>query len=155
MTTAPFDDVPGAPRDRLPSASPDDAWLRSYAASLGASLRRGSPVSRAITPSGALVARVGDVVVKVHHRHTDPADLAARLAAVTRPAAYDLFVQPLAATATVEPVTGRLVTPWPWVEVLDPEDDDLPWAAAGGLLARLHRTPAVPGRARGGQPWGP
>ena len=123
----------------MPSASPDDAWLRSYAAGLGAAVRPGAPVRRVPTPSGALVAHVGDVVVKVHHPRADPAALAARLAVVTDLVAYDLFVQPLAATATLEAATGRLVTAWPQVEVLDPDDDDLPWAAAGALLARLHR----------------
>ncbi|WP_404389112.1 phosphotransferase family protein [Humibacillus xanthopallidus] len=148
MTSAPLDDVPGVPVDHVPgvpvdhvpSASPDDVWLRSYAARLGAAVRPGASVGRVTTPSGALVAHLGDVVVKVHHPRADPAALAARLAVVTGLAAYDLFVQPLAATATIEPATRRLVTAWPTVEVLDPDDDDLPWAAAGALLARLHRT---------------
>ena len=70
---------------------------------------RSAPVRRSAastTPSGALVAHLGDVVVKVHHPRTDPAALAARLAAVTGLAAHDLFVQPLAATTTVEPADG-------------------------------------------------
>ncbi len=124
-----------------PCDQPHDAWLLSYAASLGAAVRPGAPVGRVTTPSGALVAHLGDVVVKVHHPRVDPAALSARLAVVADLAAHDLFVQPLAAVATVEPVTGRIVTAWPRVEVLDPVDGDLPWAAAGALLARLHCTP--------------
>ena len=126
--------------DGWPNDQPHDAWLVSYAAGLGAAVRPGVSVGRVTTPSGALVAHLGDVVVKVHHPRVDPTALGARLAVVTSLAAYDLFVQPLAATATFEPLTRRLVTAWPRVEVLGPDDDDLPWAAAGALLARLHAT---------------
>ena len=137
MTAEPFD----ASADDSPAGSPDDAWLRSYAAGLGAVDRPGLPVAHVQTPSGAHVVALGDVVVKLHHPRTDPVALSARLTAVTRLAAQDLFVQPLSATIAVEPLTGRLVTAWPRVEVLDPEDADLPWAAAGALLAGLHRAP--------------
>jgi hypothetical protein len=121
----------------------DDAWLRSYAAGLGAAVRHGEPGVRVGTPSGAIVIQLGDAVVKLHHPRTDPAALSARLTAIVELAARNLFVQPLSAAAVDEPVTGRLVTAWPLVEVLDAQDEEVPWAAAGALLARLHRAPVV------------
>ncbi|GAA2148647.1 Ser/Thr protein kinase RdoA (MazF antagonist) [Humibacillus xanthopallidus] len=123
------------------TAEPPDTWLRAYAAALSSGVGPGSPVRRVATPSGALVAHVGDVVVKVHHPRTDAAALSRRLTSSARLAARGLVVAPLSTSPGTEPASHRLVTAWPRVDVLHPDDDDLPWAAAGALLARLHRAP--------------
>jgi hypothetical protein len=124
------------------TAEPPDSWLRAYAAGLSSGVRAGSPVRRVHTPSGALIAHVGDVVVKVHHPRTDAAALSRRIAASARLAARGLVVPPLSPRPVTDRASSRLVTAWPRVDVLGPGDGDLPWAAAGALLASLHRTPA-------------
>jgi hypothetical protein len=79
--------------------------------------------------------------VKVHHPRTDAGALSRRLAAGARLSAQGLVVPPLSTSPVTDPASGRLVTAWPRVDALGPDDSDLPWAAAGALLARLHRTP--------------
>ncbi len=89
------------------------------------------------TRAGAVVVRLGDVVVKAHPVGTDPVTLRARLAVATALGA--LFVPPLGPLGAVE---GRLVTVWPAGEPVSPDDPDLaPWEAAATLLARLHGVP--------------
>ncbi|CAN7217619.1 aminoglycoside phosphotransferase family protein [Terrabacter sp. LjRoot27] len=115
---------------------PTTAWLTRLAAGVG---QRAADVVRRTTPSGAELAVVGDVVVKLHHPRTDAAELGARLGAVARRAGPAVWVQPLEALPRRAP-DGRLATVWPRVEVLTEADPDLPWVAAGALLAELHRT---------------
>ncbi|MFJ9351483.1 phosphotransferase family protein [Streptomyces sp. NPDC101237] len=89
------------------------------------------------------VLRHAETVAKAHAPGTDPADLAGRLAIAAR--LPDLFLAPL--TATPATVLGtRPVTLWPYGRPVDPDAPDAaPWEAAATLLARLHRTPALPG----------
>lgn len=92
------------------------------------------------TASGASILVQGDVVTKVHRAGTDVALLQRRLDAV----AGAPFVQPLGPVRT-QNVDGvpYAVTRWPRVRTADP--DDPPWAAAGALLAELHRCGVPPG----------
>ncbi len=95
-------------------------------------------LATAESPSGALLAYCGSVVVKVHHPRTDPAALGERLQAVTMGGLRDAFVAPLSAATFAAP-DGRRATVWPRVEVLDPLSPEPPWASAGRLLGQLHR----------------
>jgi hypothetical protein len=95
------------------------------------------------TPSGADIAVVQDVVVKLHHSRTDVGELRARLGAVRTAALAGLFVQPL--TAARQAPGGRWATAWPRVEVLAEDASEIPWASAGRLLASLHRAAVPPG----------
>lgn len=114
-----------------------DEWVLGLARSLGASGALAPLVGHGLTAAGAELRRVGDVVVKVHADRTELAVLQRRLdlAATLEP-----FVPPLDRRVHVAP-DGRVATVWPCVEVLDPDAAVLPWAAAGTLLARLHREP--------------
>jgi aminoglycoside phosphotransferase (APT) family kinase protein len=87
-----------------------------------------------LTWSGAEIHREGDVVYKLHRPGTDPRQLAVRLrVAGASPALLSpRSVQP-------ERVGDRWRTVWPYVETVVPHPEDLPWAEAGKLLARLHR----------------
>ncbi|MDN5796485.1 MAG: aminoglycoside phosphotransferase family protein [Intrasporangium sp.] len=114
----------------------DDAWLTGYAARLGVAAAAQARPRWVDTPSGARLAFIGGVVVKLHHHRTIPEALAKRLAAVVDSPLADFFVTPLSPEVSRAP-GGSLVTAWPAVPVLDP-DGPLPWAAAGRLLARLH-----------------
>jgi hypothetical protein len=102
------------------------------------------------TPAGADLAVVGDVVVKLHHTRTDVGDLRRRLVAVRDEALADVFVQPLAEVAQAP--DGRWATAWPKVEVLTEDDETVPWARAGRLLAELHSAPAAVSLPRHGGP---
>jgi len=84
-----------------------------------------------------LVVRAGDLVVKRHLAPVPRATL--RLAGSLR----EVFLPPLAASV----LGGRPVSLWPLgVPVREPDlDGPGPWAAAGALLARLHREPVPPG----------
>ena len=86
------------------------------------------------TRSGAEIHVDGDVVYKLHRPGTDPRQLATRL----RIAAGS---QALLAPLSTEPEAAgdRWRTVWPYVETVVPQPEYLPWAAAGRLLARLHR----------------
>lgn len=90
----------------------------------------------------------GDRVIKRHAIGTDPGALQARLDVAVR---NPCFVPPL--RHRVECLAdGRVQTEWPKVPVLTHADNDLPWAAAGALLARLHRAEAPPVLPRHGWP---
>ena len=126
--------------DAHPGAEPDaaldaalDRWLAAW---LGA-------VERRTTPSGAEIAFAAEAVAKVHHRRTRSVELAQRLRAVAEPGPAPWWVQPVEAIPRTTP-DGRLVTLWPRVEVLTEDAPEHPWADAGRLLARLHRTPVEP-----------
>lgn len=96
-----------------------------------------------------MVTVVDDVVVKRHSGQTDPRLLASQLSYAATDGA-GLLLAPL----SVEPVTapdGRVLTVWPWVEVLSPDDASFPWAEAGALLARLHARPTPPLQPHGGR----
>ncbi|MEU4878111.1 aminoglycoside phosphotransferase family protein [Streptomyces sp. NPDC021608] len=85
----------------------------------------------------ATVVRHGDAVAKAHAPGTGAAALAERLAVAA--GLPDVLLPPLASTPAE--LHGRLVTFWPYGAPVDPLDPDAaPWEAAGGLLARLHRT---------------
>lgn len=124
-----------------PDASPDDVWVRSYAAGLVPTIDARTPVGWVTGSDRSRVAVVGDVVLKVHEPGALRAELETRLAAVQDPALAGCFVQPLTPSLAEGP-DGRLVTAWPRLPVLSPDDEPLPWAEAGALLARLHRSRA-------------
>lgn len=88
------------------------------------------------TLTGADIAVDGDVVVKVHRPGTDPHDLATRLRL-----ASDLVDGPLLAPLRTDPERfgSRWRTYWPRVEPAASDSES--WAAAGRLLAALHRIP--------------
>jgi hypothetical protein len=75
----------------------------------------------------------GDVVVKTHHEGTDPRALAARLGIAER---IDCFLSPL--STEPERHGTRWRTRWPRVETTPPDAEQIPWAEAAHLLARLH-----------------
>lgn len=56
-------------------------------------------------------------------------------------AASEALLSPL--RAVPEAVGDRWRTEWPYVETVVPQPEFLPWAEAGGLLARLHREEPV------------
>lgn len=144
-------------------------WARTYGAGLAQSASLGwhgdlDPEVRWVgTPSGARLAFVGGVVLKLHRTSADHA-LATRFSAVSGEPFRRFFLQPLA-PMTRSP-DGAAVTAWPLTQVigapssrgpsgsgdsslLSDEVDtcDVPWAAAGRLLARVHRqrpTEALP-----------
>ena len=74
------------------------------------------------------------VVHKLHRPGTDPRQLTVRLRVATES-------QALLSPLSTEPVDvgGRWRSSWPYVETVVPQPESLPWAEAGGLLARLHR----------------
>ncbi|MEV3890694.1 aminoglycoside phosphotransferase family protein [Streptomyces griseoincarnatus] len=84
------------------------------------------------------VVRHAVAVAKAHAPDTDVAALAVRTAVAAR--LPGILLPPLAATPAE--LHGRPVTYWPYGTPVDPDDPDAaPWKEAGGLLARLHRTP--------------
>ena len=87
-----------------------------------------------LTRSGAEIHVDGDVVYKLHRPGTDPRQLSTRLRVAVGSRA---LLSPLATSA--EAVGDRWRTAWPYVETVVPQPEYLPWAEAGGLLARLHR----------------
>lgn len=109
-------------------------------------------------PSHSLQMRVGcdhaeiwavdQHVAKIHAPGTDPELLARRLAVASDPQLAEILVAPLAPHPHVAP-NGRLVTLWPRVEVVEPQDvAGYPWAPLGDLLAGLHDVPIPPGLPR-------
>ncbi|MET7364940.1 aminoglycoside phosphotransferase family protein [Streptomyces sp. NPDC005566] len=111
-------------------------------------------------PDGTVVRR-GSVVAKAHAPDTDRPDLADRLALAAAPLLAGILLPPLPVPAPrqdpqtaahpapgVPPTVhlgvtpdGRPVSLWPHGEPVDPSDPEAaPWAEAGTLLARLHRT---------------
>jgi hypothetical protein len=89
------------------------------------------------TRSGAEIVVDGDgkdTVYKLHRPGTDPRQLTARLRAA---AGSQALLSPL--SNEPEPVGDRWRTRWPRVETVVPQPENLPWAEAGRLLARLHR----------------
>jgi hypothetical protein len=97
-----------------------------------------------VTPSGAELLVLEDVVIKVHHPRTDPQALRTRVRLSAGRACAAYLLAPSTPHVTRAP-DGRLVTRWPRVEVLDPDADPYPdaaeriWAVAAQLLAGLHR----------------
>lgn len=114
-----------------------DEWIRTLARSLG---RPGLGAVRTLTSTDAELRLIDDVAIKLHAPRTDAAALARRLAVA---AASSPFLPPLDTRVHAAP-DGRRATAWPLVEVADAASDVQPWAAAGALLAELHRvrTPA-------------
>ncbi|MDV3131635.1 aminoglycoside phosphotransferase family protein [Mycobacterium sp. 29Ha] len=90
------------------------------------------------TRSGAEIRVDGDVVYKLHRPGTDPRQLTMRLRVA---AESEALLSPL--RAVPEAVGDRWRTEWPYVETVVPQPEFLPWAEAGGLLARLHREEPV------------
>lgn len=100
-----------------------------------------SNVGTVQTRSGAEIVVDGDVVHKLHRIGTDPRALGQRLRIA---AASASLLEPI---SVVPERNGlRWQTSWPKVETVVVEPDCIPWAAAGRLLAALHREP-VPARA--------
>ncbi len=124
----------------------ESAWARAYAAGLGIAVPPGTVVRWVESESGARLGLLGDVVLKVHHARTAQRELATRLAAAGSPALAGLVVAPLALEPGLSK-DGRLVSAWPRVEVLSPDDPVLPWAEAGALLAHLHSVAPAAGLA--------
>jgi len=95
-----------------------------------------------LTRSGAEIHVDGSgrdaVVYKLHRPGTDPRQLTTRLrlAAASQALLSPLSVEP-------EAVGDGWRTGWPLVETVVPQPEYLPWAEAGGLLARLHREARV------------
>ncbi len=129
-----------------PWDDPAASWLRALAESVHA-----DPSGELrITPtrSGALIAVLPELVVKVHQPRLDDGLLAARvgLAASTDLAPWvlaPLRPDPVALPPEVALALGgpwRRASLWPRVHVLDPDQAELPWATAGRLLAGLHRS---------------
>lgn len=115
----------------------------AYAAELGLPVGPGEAVRWVESGSGARLAICGGVVVKVHHERTDESALSDRLEAASAPALSELVVQPLTPEPGRSPA-GLLVTAWPLVDTLTPDDPVMPWREAGVLLARLHQAPLPP-----------
>ena len=111
----------------------DPAWLAGLAAEFGGS----RDLRTTESPSGALITYAGTVVIKVHHPRTDPRWLAARLRTAADTRLHNVLVAPVS-TIVYQTPDGRSATVWPRLEVLGPVADELPWAAAGSLLATLH-----------------
>lgn len=93
----------------------------------------------------------GEVVKKRHAPGTDAGLLARQLALAASEPWSGVLLSPL--SVAPEAADGRLVTRWPRVRVLSPEDETFPWREAGALLARLQAlaVPDLPphgGRAR-------
>ena len=117
----------------------DLTWLARLAAEFG-----GSGDLRTIeSPSGALIAYAGPVVVKVHHSRTDPTMLEARLRVAADVRLGDVLEVPLS-TAVHRTPDGRSATVWPHLEVLRAATTRPPWSAAGTLLAKLHQIDQEP-----------
>ncbi|MCV7270121.1 phosphotransferase family protein [Mycolicibacterium doricum] len=91
------------------------------------------------TPSGAEITFDGDVVVKLHRAGTDPRALRTRLRVAD--ALPDILLAP--STVAPERVGERWRSRWPCVQTIAPQPAQLPWADAGGVLARLHAQPVT------------
>ncbi|MGE2716023.1 phosphotransferase [Mycolicibacterium litorale] len=91
------------------------------------------------TRSGAEITFDGDVVAKLHRAGTDPRALRTRLALAGQ--MRDTLLAPLAVVP--ERVGARWRSRWPRVDVVAPNPDQLPWAEAATLLARLHAQPVT------------
>ena len=110
----------------------DLTWLAELASEFGGS----GDLRTAVSPSGAVIAYAGPVVIKVHHARTDPTLLLARLRLAADLSPADVLAAPISIAVHRTP-DGRSATVWPRLEVLHPTDRP-PWASAGTLLARLH-----------------
>ncbi|WP_243741273.1 phosphotransferase [Streptomyces sp. 8K308] len=88
--------------------------------------------------SDATLVRVGAVVVKAHAPGTKAAALAARLRVAAHPALAGILLPPLPPARVRALPGGRSATLWPYGVPVDPGADELPWEAAGALLALLH-----------------
>lgn len=135
--------------------------VRDALVALAARLACCAPTSVVVTPtpSQALIAVAGDVVVKAHRQGTDARALSARLAIAADPLSGECLVQPLirrplvlekgaedanpAGKAQRGCLGGRWASAWPRVETVAPVPGCVPWAAAGAVLARLHSRPIV------------
>ncbi|MFD5316462.1 phosphotransferase family protein [Streptomyces sp. NPDC127098] len=93
--------------------------------------------------SDATLLRVGAVVVKAHAPDTDAAELAARLRVAAHPALAGILLPPLPPAEARALPGGRSATSWPYGVPIDPGADELPWEAAGALLALLHAVDPV------------
>ena len=91
------------------------------------------------TRSGAEITFDGDVVVKLHRAGTDPRALRTRL--MVAAALPDILLPP--SMVAPERVGERWRSRWPRVGTIAPQPDQLPWAEAGALLARLHAQPVT------------
>ncbi|WP_283139443.1 phosphotransferase family protein [Rhizohabitans arisaemae] len=90
------------------------------------------------TRSGAVVIRVGRVVVKAHRAETDGDVLTAQASIVRHEALRGVFAEPLALTR----LGDRWISIWPAGRPVSPDDPDVaPWEHAARLLARLHTAP--------------
>lgn len=98
--------------------------------------RRDADEGAAPLSNRAVVTVDGDVVTKLHAPGTDPQALRRRLRVAAR---CPHLLTPL--HTEPEPLADRWVTRWPRVEVVAQRPVNLPWYAAGHLLARLHREP--------------
>jgi hypothetical protein len=106
-----------------------------------ASTRERTPTERSGSSERAEVWGFGELVAKIHAAGTDATLLTRRLGVAADPALAGILLAPLAARPEVAP-SGRLVSLWPRVEVVDPYDvAAYPWSDLGDLLARLHGTP--------------
>lgn len=84
-----------------------------------------------------------DVVVRKHPAATVRSVLVTQLELARRDPYREVVVSPLSSEPLAAP-DGRLLTLWPRLDGLSP-DDPVPWARAGALLAGLHRLPLPEG----------
>lgn len=90
------------------------------------------------TESGAILTFTAGVVVKVHRAGTDEEALQWRINWAAHPDLACVFVPPL--STTIQHSRGRLVTSWPRVQTLNPDEEPtIPWSDAARILAQLHR----------------
>jgi hypothetical protein len=102
------------------------------------------PVTDTVLQTGSDIVIVDDVVVKTHPAGTDPVALAARLRTAAR---LGRDGGPLLTPLSSEPLPGpgqRWRSRWPRLEMVGQDWPNFPWAPAGALLARLHRSPIGP-----------
>ncbi len=134
----------GSTRPDPPPPSRLSEWAVGWAAAQGHPL--GRDVTWRETTGGAWLGFGIDDVVKVHPVRTDQNALSARVEAAAAVPLRPWLVAPLTTTLGSLPGEHRLVTLWPRVSVLDPdEDEQLPWASIGAHLAGLHRVSPTTG----------
>ncbi|RBM05673.1 aminoglycoside phosphotransferase [Streptomyces sp. PT12] len=132
-------DRPGLDQQRL-----DRLGLGQLAAGLARSATAAEPVVLADRPTGTVI-RLGDAVAKAHPETADADALAARVATAAHPALAGILLPPLPPATVARLADGRAATLWPYGTPVDPGDPgDVPWEAAGTLLARLHATDLRP-----------
>lgn len=98
------------------------------------------PTADAVAKTRSDIVVLDGVVVKTHPAGTDPVALTAQLRTAARVGGHG---GPLLAPLSPEPLPGpeqRWRSRWPRLEMVGQDWPNFPWAAAGALLAELHRS---------------